>query len=562
LQVDVHVRDDFDRLLDDLDELDVEELVIDIVADADALSAPAEFAELARRARSGSLRISIATDDPIRRELALIYGLEAADASNATTRLLFSVASDQTTVVRRRSVDDAESLPADPPPNLPRRDDHLLAPRGGPVYDSDASYSFVVAPPVQQTFAKGETAEYVTRRPAKPAGTRPRARRAADLSAIVTATLVIVVAVTVLLVGLLAPSATIVLVPETRPVTVELTYGVGTVGLPLDVTIEPSTISRTLVYEASTAATGERMEPDEAARGMVFVTNPHSESVLLPAGTIFTSADGIQTFSALEDIEIPAADPFGAATFGTAVVDVIADAAGMAGNLPIGALSGELPSGVLYQNRFQLDGGSERVVKVVTEADQARLTRQAEAGLEAQIATALDDELDSEWRLLDAAKPSSDVTVVFDAQPGDEADDVTIRAALPVEGSAYDPAALEAAARRMLDGRMRALTPDGFRIVADSMAVSTPRRIETASGVAYEVTSSATVEAVLPDDLQSTLASELEGKSEGSARRIIDGIKGLAGYHVAYGPGWLPWEPVPRFSNRISVAIDGAQVAP
>jgi hypothetical protein len=333
---------------------------------------------------------------------------------------------------------------------------------------------------------------------------------------------------------------------------------VGAVDEPLDLVLEPQTVARTLVYEGSAPATGERFEPDAAARGMVFLTNPLPEVVLAPAGTVLTSGDGARTFATLEDIEIPAADPFGAATFGTAVVDVVADTPGPAGNLPIGALSGELPSGVLYQNRFPLDGGTERAVAVVTEEDQQRLLERANEELSAQVAAALDDELEAGWQLLGEPRAASDMTATFNVQPGGDAEEVTIRAELPVEGSAYDPDALEAAAVEALDARVRAVAPEGFQVVERSVTISTPRQLEMSSGVAYEMTSSATVEAQLPEDLESELAERLEGKREAAARSIVEDIEGLSSYSVDYGPDWLPWEPAPRFSNRISVSIDGS----
>lgn len=553
--VDLLDRDDLDRLLDELPDLRGLPVALDIAADSEALTTAAEFEELAAAAKAAGARISITTDDPVRQELALIYGLAVTSTPDAATSILRR-RDLQTTVVKGAEAPDPHPL-ADVEPlgvYLPRPErDRLLAPRGGAVLDPDASFSFVVAPRAERRPRFSETADF--RVPARER--RPRSAktgRALGASALVVASIVIAAAIVVLLLGLLAPSAKVVLVPETRQITGEVTYGVAADGVALDVALEPLVLSEVLTYEATLPASGERQVPDAKARGMIFLTNPNSYPVEIPAGTTVSSLDGSQVFLTVEAIEVPAADPFGAATFGTAVVDVEAVDAGPDGNLGTGELAGELGSGVLYQNRFPLEGGTTRTETFVTQADLDALAQQAEQELRARVARALDGTLEPGWLMLGAPETPEPMAVSYSAEPGAVASDVSIRAELRVEGRAYDPAELERMARSELERRLSAATPEGFSLLLDSVRHAPPE--QAGSAVAFVLHGEATIQAYLDPALESQLADELAGKSEASARRVLDGVEGLAGYRLEYGPDWLPWEPVPQFSDRISVDID------
>lgn len=556
--VDVLERDDLDRLLDELPGLADLPITLDIATESDALTTAAEFEELAAAAKAAGARLSITTDDPLRQELALIYGLSVTSSPDAATSILHR-RDLQTTVVRRAEVVKPGSASGPEPlgVQLPRPESHrLLAPRGGAVLDPDASFSFVVAPPSERRLRFSETADFQL-----PARGRTRRRQkspatglALSASALVVASIVIAAAIIVLLIGLLAPSATVVLIPERQAITSQVTYGVATEGASLDVTVEPVVVSTVLNHEATRPATGERQVPDAKARGMIFLTNPLSRPVEIPAGTTVTSLDGTRAFLTTETIEVPAADPFGAATFGTAVVDVEAIEPGPGGNLGTGELAGELGSGILYQNRFPLEGGTTRAETYVTEDDLEALARDAEQELRARVDGALDGELESGWLLLGSPETPGDVNLSYSAEAGAVADEVSIRAELRVEGRAYDPAELERLAKSELERRLSAATPEGFSLLLDSVRHSQPE--SAGSPVSYVMRSEATIQAYIDPALESQLADALTGKSEGSARRLLDGIEGLAGYRLSYGPDWLPWEPVPQFANRVSVDID------
>jgi hypothetical protein len=568
--VDVQECDDFDRMLDDLPRWRGMTIAIDIATDAEALNSAAEYDELALLAQTYDVEVSISTDDPLRQELARIYGLTITSTPDRATTSILRSLDLQTTRVRSPFVSRRYDAPTTRGPQPADTDwpssvsaGSLLAPRGGAVLDPDASFSFVVAPPGERYPRFDEALDGRTGVPGTSVAQRAERRAkhqrdALNASALVVAVVVIAIAVAVLIIGLLAPSAHVVLIPETRVIASEVSYAIAPSGAQFDVVLEPRLISETIQTEMTAPATGQREIPDTGAQGMVFLTNPLTQAVTIPAGTVIVSLDGEQEFLTTAEISVPAADPFGAATFGTAVVDVSAIAPGPDGNLATGELAGELPSGVLYQNRFPLDGGTLKVETFVTSDDLAGLAARAEAELQGGVDTALLGEIEPGWQLFDNPHATDLLSASYSAAAGDVVEEVSIVAELRVEASVFNPDDLHHAATVELERRLGSMTPEGFGLVLDSMQTSAPQPIDSESGFAFTMSSQATIEAYIDPALEASLPEDLTGKSEASAARILDDIGGLASYRLSYGPDWLPWEPVPRFANRISVDIDAS----
>ncbi len=565
--VDVHEREDFDRFLECLDRYRESRITLDLGGEADVLNSAAEFARLAELANSNDIEISMATIDPLRQELARIFGFAIVDSPALASTAFLDRRDLQTTIVRRsgavisRDGQDSEVSSRQSSSPVSNGDGGLLAPKGGPVLDPDASFSFVIATADARPLHFSPTTELSVQSQAfpesfSPAKTRRRqTRRAVNVGALVASVLVIVAAVSVLLLGLLAPAASIVLIPETRAISGEIVVGAGADGASLDLAIQPEPVSTVLTYQSSVPVTGERQVPDQPARGMVFVTNPASRPILIPANTSLFTADGALQFTTTEDIDVPAADPFGSATFGTAVVSVIAAEPGPESNLGTGELIGELESGVMFQNRFPLEGGSLKLERFVIGDDHARLMNQANEALTSQIANALDDFVLPGWELVDPPGAPQQLQAIFSAEAGAVADEVSIEAELLVEGQMYEPQGLFQSARNELGQELEASVDDGFEILPDSIEFSGFEPVAIDRGVAFILRGEAVTRAVLDPYLESTLADDLVGRSEANATEAVSSIDGLQGFQVSYGPDWLPWDPIPRLSSRITVDV-------
>ena len=554
--VDIQEREDFDDLLRGLPSYGQSTLTVDVAADVEVLSLPGEFEELFATAHASNVRIELVTDDPVRRELARIYGMrQDSDGDRETAELFELEALHRTT--------------APPPP-------HPVAPvygpteeftvdrdaAGGPTapveeryspFDSQASFSFVTA---------SATAERprVIARPQRSRGKQRQREvsRSLGSGSIIVSAAVIVAAVVVLLLSLLAPSAQITVVPETRAVSAQVTYGLAGSAPGVDVAVEPTSITETLTFETSIPTTGEIVVPDTPARGMIFVTNPHTEIVVLPVGTVFARPDAEMTYVSLEPIDIPAADPFQSAQFGTAVVEIEATEPGPAGNAGVAALSGTLESGIMFQNRFPLQGGAMQTVAVVTGEDLETLKSHARTELQSRASQALNAQIPEGWALVETPEIVDEMAATYSADTGSVAETVSISAEARVAGAVYDPAALEQAARDALLEKLSFDVPAGFGLDFESIRTSAPFSDGQSGDAVLTLSAEATAKAVLGDEFEDEFASRLVGKSESYATNALHEVPGIESFNVTYGPDWLPWNPVPRLSNRISVEIDGS----
>ena len=216
-----------------------------------------------------------------------------------------------------------------------------------------------------------------------PARQTPTLRRARLRVVAAMAAVGSLLGVSAFVLALVAPTATVTLVPAVQPISVDFTYGVAAPGASFDLVVQPRAVSAALTYTASMPTGRARDVPDASARGALTLTNPTTSEVPLAAGTLFT-AEGGQTYATAEDVVVPAADPFGTQTFGAASVAVVAQNAGPDGNVDAQAIYGQLDSGVFYSNLEAIAGGTVKHINTVAQADLDALRARALAGLQSQ----------------------------------------------------------------------------------------------------------------------------------------------------------------------------------
>jgi hypothetical protein len=575
----VSTADDLDELELTLGEGELEAVVVEVPESATALLGAREFRRVLAAARDAGTSLVFSTDDPLRRELARIVGArltepEPEPTQPATTRvdpndaLTHRIAP---AVARRTMSEDDDDVGDDDQATF-----HLWQPgRQAGHWDApeqtDASYSFVITPPTRGNVVV-EPDEMTTQTREHPqwhadiprfedweritavrhAATRPAAfRRSRVIAALILAlTLLVIASILALFV---IPTATITVTPQVSPVNVDLTYGIAQPGATWDVTIEPTTIENTLTFSATAATTGERFEPDAAATGVLQLTNPATEEIVIPAGSSFFSDGGVEVVS-LTEIVVPAADPYSSLMFGSAAVDVRSAIAGPDGDIGAQAVFGQLDSGVFFVNRAPVSGGTLKRIATVTQADLDALNQQARAELTGKAPTALDGRVPQGQQIVTDSQQQGTVVISYDQAAGADAPSVKIDASLRVSAQTFDPAAALQQASDEASRRIAAAAGEQARLLPASLSIADPQPVEGANGNAFTIHASGSAEALIDAAALEAIRSDLAGSSQSDATARIQQVAGVAGVTIARERSWIS-DGLPRFASRISVVI-------
>ncbi len=201
------------------------------------------------------------------------------------------------------------------------------------------------------------------------------------------------------------------------------------------------TLSRSL----SAPATGKTIIPDQVASGEVVLRNPTDAVVTIERGTQFTAFNGV-SYTLPDAVEVPAAAD---GQPGELTAKIHASEGGEAGNAATGMLTGQLPNGLYYSNRLaEVAGGTQKTITTVSQQDIDQLKADIDREL---LALATTTELDQGLLLVPSTvQPvggSGTATpdgggYSFSQQVGDEADEVSVDAAVTFSATAYDPTPL------------------------------------------------------------------------------------------------------------------------
>lgn len=392
----------------------------------------------------------------------------------------------------------------------------------------------------------------LTSRPAPVRGTRRRSRWVGVLVALVLCA--------ALLGGggyaaaIVLPSASITVTPQQTPVDVTLTYGVATDGAAWDILIEPTTTGRTVSANASVPTTGSRVEPDQAARGEVLITNPLTWEVAITVGTTFVADDG-QVFTATEDTIVPAADPLGTLTFGSTTVSVVAAVGGTVGNVAPESISGQLDAGVYYTNRTAFGGGTDRSVATVGQADIDALQATLRDDVQRQVPDATAG-LIVNAQHLPGSEQTSEVTFDIQPQVGTDAAEISGSASATVSVDIFTLDAAQEEAQAVIQQRLQDAVASDQQITPDSIHLGTPEALDT-SGTAFRVRASGTAVAVLDSAALESLREDLAGASIDDARASFMAQPGVAGVEIETHWAWLAGG-LPQRTGQIDLHLTNA----
>ncbi len=547
-----------------IESAELHELTIAVPEHATTLFTAREFRRLAVRARQYDIQVSITTDDPLRRELARLVGLPVVESqAEAFEQAETALNPDRADAYTRR-IDAPQESASDTPPDIVqtawRAQDTSVAFDGDEV--DDGSYSFVITPPVQPVPERtrdldASWAAWSSRTFDIPADAATHKRAKPRAAVIVAAVLI----AAILLAGILivvAPSATIAVSPVVEPVEVRLTYGLASAGQPFDVQFTPQPISATVSASASIPTTGERFVPDGTASGTLLLTNPSLVAVTIPAGTIAYAADGFE-YATTADVDVPAADPYGSQTFGSASIEVQATAPGADGNAEAETIYGQWDSGVFYTNREPIAGGTMKRIATVSDADRSALQETVTSDLAARAPQALAAQVTSGATLAPDSEQRSNPTFQFDHAVGDDASTLQVTATMTISAQVYDPASMRQQAETELNRRLQAAAGDG-QIIASSVNVSQPQPLGSSDASGYAIVAQASAQRVVDQAALDALSSDSSGASVDSTAAKARAITGVADVEIERNNGWL-WSSMPLLSSRIAIEVEHAPTA-
>ena len=549
----VHINSetDLDDLLARLPEYTDRRVTLTVADETDVLTTAAELSRVLSAARQEHVTLALSTRDPLRQELARMIGwtvlTPAPEHDDDTTADLATYIPRPSTPLSQEPDAATRAVPRTPTGTIVLDPDHEQPPSWLTAQIAAGTNGHVRPAPYEQADIEQDD------------DTTPRRRKIpfALIFAIV-APLVVLLLVGGILYYVL-PTATITLVPEEHTIAADLTYGVAMPGASYDITVEPTELENTTVFDREISTTGERFEPDGTATGSVQLMNPTTRPIAVPSQTRLTGTNGM-VYLTREAVTVPAADPFGSLALGTAGVTVMAAEPGPDGNADAGTIVGQLDNGLYFTNREPIKGGTMKRIATVSEADIAALREAAEADLAARAEAEFRAKIDPELKLVPGSLQVEDPVFEFSHQVGQDAEKVSVHARQTVRGKLYNPAQLDAQARDEVGRRLAAQAGNGVILLGPTVTVSDPTPLNEEQ-TAFRVHAEAVVRTVITTEQQQALIEQVTGKSIEEAEQTLEAMPGVAQYHIEQGPDWLP-RRMPQIPSRIRVEVTSGEQLP
>ncbi|MDQ3043715.1 MAG: baseplate J/gp47 family protein [Chloroflexota bacterium] len=358
----------------------------------------------------------------------------------------------------------------------------------------------------------------------------------------------------------LLPRATVTLELKRQPLSGEVRYQVVAPGSAAPVAegvafvITGEMLSEELTLEASIPTTGGRGEPDQTATGAVRFANPTAEEITLDQGTVLPTDSDI-TYTLTEEVTVPARDA-DEDRAGAAGGTVRADRPGTAGNIDQGMLSGQLESGVYFSNREgPIEGGTDKRIGIVAEEDVSALRAKVLETLESRSVDAFGDEVGPDLAIVPPTLNTGEPTLRFDAVAGDAATELSVTANIPATVLSYEPMVARSQARITLTPRLSEAAPTGFTLDPTTLSLSQPVEVAGASSSAvYLLQAEADARAVLSETERDNLAAALAGADPAEAEGLLRAVPAIGNFSISYEPGIWP-DGMPDSANRITLDL-------
>jgi hypothetical protein len=500
-----------------------DEVVIGIPGTSGVLVTASEFRTLKSTADQVRVAVRLETNDKLRGQLASMFGFDHGPYLSEEQQAATEDHPSWPTPEARLPPVRVTLPPGDLTTSKPWRDE--------PV---DASSGFAVPP---KPVARPEFA--MEPRTGAIAKQEPEARAKTKPSTIIWTIVGILAALSVAAVlSVVLRTGEITVRTPREPVSAEMTMGYATDGVPvpgLDITLNAILTDFTVPLEFTAPATGALDNQGGKAIGTVALRNISGKRVRLPAGTRLQASDGT-VYLTTSDVEIGSGD---AEKPAKGEVAIEAEKPGAVANRDPGVLTGQVPEfpGVYFGNvGAPVSGGTDLIVKVVTEQDIAQAQAKALADLTTSAGT---------FRLPDGrivipstVQPVGDPTVAVDRVAGDQAESFTVTAQGQFQALTIDPDELPDEIRASIRNQLAQRAPAGYALTDDPIEFANPREASPGAG-ALTLTVSVDAARQLSADEIARIRDLTRGKSQDDARAALATMPDLQVVEIRVSPAIL-----------------------
>ena len=323
-----------------------------------------------------------------------------------------------------------------------------------------------------------------------------------------------------------------------QPVGMELNVGYSTDGssVPgMPITIPAQSTQFNVPYQKQVPATGATDNKGGIAAGSVELRNISGKSVKLPTGTRLNLADGT-VYMTTAEVTIPKGD---ADKPGKSTVSIQAEKPGAVANRDAGKMTGQVTDhpGVYFGNiGVPLAGGTDVVIKLVTDKDLETARQQAIADLQQQAATY--QLPDGRVVIPSTIQPLGDITVDADHVAGDQADVINISAQGEFQALTINPDDLPEQIQTDIRNQLAVNVPPGYLLTRDPIKFANPREASPGSGTVTVDVAIDAAQQLTPDKI-AEIRALTNGKSQDDARAALANVEGIELVDVSVSPSLL-----------------------
>ena len=307
----------------------------------------------------------------------------------------------------------------------------------------------------------------------------------------------------------------------------------------------------TLSQSQTVPTTGHGHQDARSATGSITFYNGQLSQQFVPAGTILTSASGIQ-IATDQDATIPAADlTANPPIIGQVTVSAHAVNSGSAGNIQAYSINEPCCSSVVAKNTAPFQGGQdERDYRTVTKTDMTN----AATPLKTTLDTSMNDTLTRQLKSGEAlTSQHCTQTVSADHQPGQEATFVKVTVSETCSGIAYNTQELTSDVTKLLTSQAITKLGPGYSML-DTPQVDITQAAAQSTNVLLSFKAQSTWIYALSLQQQHAMKQLIAGKNTEKALQLLHSLPGIERLSLT-SSGFGDNSRIPKALSSIHLAI-------
>lgn len=285
----------------------------------------------------------------------------------------------------------------------------------------------------------------------------------------------------------------------------------------------------TMSQSATAPTTGHGHQDAKNATGYLTFYNGQFNQVAVPAGTVYTSASGVQVITD-QDAVIPAAS-LNPPSLGQITVPTHAIIPGTAGNRPAGDIDAQVSSTLYVKNLTAFSHGQdERDFQTVAKGDIDKASPALLATVTQGVNAALEGQVQTSETLV---TPSSCKTAITsDHQPGDEASTVKVTVSETCSAIAYDQDTLQSDVTQLLTAQAATKLGSGYGLLEPPEI--TVRQATPGKQVTLSFKTVSTWVFGIRNDQQHYMKKIIAGKTTQQALKVLHSLPGIESVSLTF----------------------------